>query len=139
MTSKIVKRNRKYELKDFDLTNNPEFVFKKLIIDGTCQIDQFISELERDSMRQRYLKRIIAIMDSLRSTRNLPISKFRNIKNSDMSNLFEFKYEDIRIYVVKKRPNVFIALGGYKSHQESDIARLVRIAKDDEFKEIANI
>lgn len=37
------------------------------------------------------------------------------------------KKNDIRVYVIMRKPNVFVVLGGYKGEQNSDIKRIKKL------------
>lgn len=40
------------------------------------------------------------------------------------------KKNDIRVYVIMRKPNVFVVLGGYKGEQNSDIKRIKKLFND---------
>ena len=40
------------------------------------------------------------------------------------------KKNDIRVYVIMRKPNVFVVLGGYKGEQNSDIKRIKKSFND---------
>lgn len=50
--------------------------------------------------------------------------KFRQIKDVGRKDVFEFKKDLLRVYVIKQSPNMIIVLGGYKRNQIDDIRRL---------------
>ncbi len=119
-----------YSREKFDLVFNDEFVFYKLIIDDWCQFDEFIAEIEKNVRNSKSFHGIIALMDSFSSRVMLPKTKFRHICAEERHDLFEFKKDDIRVYVIKGESDITIAMGGYKKEQKSDISRLKRNLKD---------
>ncbi len=54
----------------------------------------------------------------------LPNTKFRQIVNVKRPDVFEFKKNKLRIYIVFQEPSVYIVMGGYKNTQRKDIASL---------------
>ena len=42
-------------------------------------------------------------------------------------NVYEFKKNDIRVYVILERPDVFVILGAYKSNQDLDIKKIDKL------------
>lgn len=41
--------------------------------------------------------------------------------------VYEFKKDDIRIYVIKKYPSIFVILGAYKGTQDKNISRINKL------------
>lgn len=114
----------------FDLVNNVEYTFYKLMIDGECPLDNFLQEVEADLDCSANLNRIIAMMDMFSKHIMLPQTKFRQIKGMNRSDLFEFKCNNLRVYVVLCAPDVFVVCGGFKRNQKKDIKRLKRQLRD---------
>lgn len=56
----------------------------------------------------------------------LPESKHRIIKDAEQRDIWEFKKNNIRVYVVKTMKEVYIVMGGYKADQKRDIERVKR-------------
>lgn len=62
----------------------------------------------------------------------LPKTKFNHIvggKNNP-GNVFEFKKNNIRVYVMLKDPDVIVILGGFKNSQKKDIERVLVLSRD---------
>lgn len=116
----------------FDLVHNPQYEFHKVVINGQCLIDDFINHInERGNKKEKSaLASIISNMDMLTDRTMLPKEKFRPIKNMGRDDVFEFKKDSLRIYIIKQRPNVFVILGGYKTKQDKDINKLARLVAD---------
>lgn len=66
-------------------------------------------------------------MDSLSPSNLLPKTKFWSIKCKKCKNVYEFKKNDIRVYVILERPDVFVILGAYKSNQDLDIKKIDKL------------
>lgn len=60
----------------------------------------------------------------------LPKTKFRQIKGAASNHFYEFKKNDIRVYVAKISPDIFVLLGGHKGTQKRDIKSLDRLFSD---------
>lgn len=115
-----------------DVRNENGFSFLKLHIDGKCQFEEFynqIREHRQNSQDAKSLDKIIALMDFYGATL-LPKEKFRMIKDSSRNDVFEFKAKNIRVYVVIRKPEVFIVMGGYKANQEKDIEKVLSRIKE---------
>lgn len=120
----------KYTRKRFPLVHNDTYDFYTLSVNGHCLFEEFLSELKDEAQDAKKLHKIYLSMNVLGGEARLPKSKFRHIEDAKIKNLWEFKQKDIRVYVVKESPDVYIILGGYKGNQDKDIKRLKIIAKD---------
>lgn len=78
---------------------------------------------------------IISYMDSISDRILLPQKKFRHIESSVRDDIYEFKYDPYRVYVIKQKPDMYIVLGGYKKNQSKDILRLEARIKDFKLQE----
>lgn len=96
-----------YKTVKYDDVNNPQYSFYKLIIDGVCHFDEFLQGIDKNSADRKVYNAIIRYMDSITDQIRLPRTKFRQIEDSGRSDLFEFKKDRIRIYVIKQRPDFF--------------------------------
>lgn len=118
-----------YNAKPLDLVCNPTYTFYELFINGKSPFRDFIDDIAKGSRDEKTLKKIISYMDTLSPSLMLPKTKFRQIKGTGRNDLFEFKKDDMRIYVAMKLPSVFVVLGGYKGNQDADIKRLKMLLK----------
>lgn len=118
----------KYEIRKFEPVNNKEYDFYEVAVNGKYHCQNFIDGLNQ-TQDVKKLHNIYAYMDSFSSSL-LPSSKFRAIKGLKRNDVFEFKKNDIRIYVIKKKPNVFVILGGFKGNQDKDINRIDKLFND---------
>lgn len=114
----------------FDLTNNPNYTYYRLFVDGKCEFDDFLQEVNKNVADKKNMNAIIAYMDSL-SAQLLPSIIYNHIESGERHDLYEFKKKNLRVYVIDQRPNIYIVMGGYKSTQKKkDIPRLIRKTKD---------
>lgn len=63
---------------------------------------------------------------------------FRPVKGTGRKDVFEFKVKRkgtnaVRVYVIKKRPDMLILLGGSKNSQDKDIRRVANLVRDINF------
>ena len=119
-----------YCIKPYEDVNNPQYNFHKLYIDGVCQYDDFLEEIERNANDKKLFNGIIRYMDCISDQVRLPKTKFNHIVSNDRSDIFEFKKDRLRVYVIKQKPNFFIVIGGYKGTQKNDIDNLKSRIKD---------
>ena len=119
-----------YRTELFDLTNNPNYTYYRLFVDGKCEFDDFLQEVNKNVADKKNMNAIIAYMDSL-SAQLLPSTIYNYIESGERHDLYEFKKKNLRVYVIDQRPNIYIVMGGYKSTQKKkDIPRLIRKTKD---------
>lgn len=113
-----------YKIKPFDMVKCSEFKYYKLIINGKCQFDDFINDVSCNAIEKSNMKRILSFMEHFSSNLLLPKTKFNSIKGVGRSDVFEFKNGNLRVYVIKQTPDMYIILGGYKKNQSKDIENL---------------
>lgn len=118
----------KYEMRRFKPVNNVDYDFLEVSVNGKYHCQNFIDGI-KDEIDKKKLIKIYAYMD-LFSSKLLPSTKFRQIKGLRRNDVYEFKDKDIRIYFIKKKPNMFIILGGYKGTQNKDINRIDNLFND---------
>jgi putative component of toxin-antitoxin plasmid stabilization module len=95
--------------------------FKKLIIDGVCQYDEFCAQIEKDGNLKKQLIGIFSNMNQVAQMKRLPREKFRDITpQKEQIKEFEIKKGDLRVYVIKEQGHI-VVLGGKKSTQVEDI------------------
>lgn len=109
----------------FDDVSNPNSDFYLLYKNGRCYFEEFVESLKQKSDLDE-LDKIRALMDS--DISRLPPSKYRHIIGNkyDRKDVYEFKSKHLRIYVIKKNPDFYLILGGYKKGQEKDISKIFR-------------
>lgn len=121
---------RDYETKPYEDVNNPQYRFYKLYVDGVCQFEQFIEEISQNAADVKLFSALIAYMDNLTDSNRFPATKFNHIEDSRRCDMFEFKKDRLRIYVIKQKPDIYIVVGGFKVTQKKDIKLLKSLIKD---------
>lgn len=101
-----------------------------MYVDGVCQFDDFLEEITGNARYNKWFGSIVAYMEFISDRNLLRKDKFRHIHETGRNDVFEFKKEDLRVYVVKKKPDMYIILGGYKGNQKNDINLLKERLKD---------
>lgn len=116
----------------FDLVHNDEYAFYKLVFNGKCHFDDFCKEVETVATRRKAFANIIQYMGLFRRSRRLPCTKFNIIRGLKRNDVYEFKSNDLRVYVVIdfSHCDVYVALGGDKGEQKRNIARLSGLLGD---------
>lgn len=117
-----------YCTQKFDLIHNESYTYYKLYINNKCQFDEFCEEVKRRVSDNESLQAIYGYMELLGAL-PLPESKHRIIKDAKQRDIWEFKKNSIRVYVVKTMKEVYIVMGGYKADQKRDIERVKRRVK----------
>ena len=100
--------------------------FYKLRVDGVCQFDEFLEEVYRVDVTRKRMASIIRRMEWF-GNKPMPDGTFGYIEGIDSKDIFEFRKDNIRVYVKVIKPNVYIILGGYKNDQKKDIQKVKRI------------
>ncbi len=117
-----------YCTQKFDLIHNESYTYYKLYINNKCQFDEFCEEVKRRVSDNESLQAIYGYMELLGAL-PLPESKHRIIKDAEQRDIWEFKKNSIRVYVVKTMKEVYIVMGGYKADQKRDIEMVKRRVK----------
>ena len=115
----------KYELRKFEPVNNKTYQFQEVSVNGKYLFQEFLENLKD----QRDIKKLINLYSymGMLSASMLPKSKFRHIEGLKRNDVYEFKKDDIRVYVIMQRPSVFVVLGAYKGTQNKDIKRIDKL------------
>ena len=119
-----------YKTEPYEDVDNPQYTFHKLYIDGVCHFDEFLTTIEKNAADKKLFNYIIQYMDGITDQNRYPATKFNHIEDDNRSDIFEFKKDRLRVYVIKQKPNFFIVLGGYKGKQKKDIKVLKSLIKD---------
>jgi len=107
-------------------------VFEKLLIDDSCQFDEFIKEVSLNKRYNKEVGKLYAYMEHVANIKLLPNTKYKPLKPTKNSKVdeYEFKTKNLRVYCIKKAGGKLIILGGYKNHQPGDLRRLRSIIAD---------
>ncbi len=110
-----------------DFVNNPLFKFYKVMVKGKSPFDEFVGQLTQKKDLDNFAS-IVALMDMF-SNRPLPKTMFNHIigDGRDRNDIYEFKKNNLRVYVMLQKPNVFLLLGGFKTGQKQDVKRLFKL------------
>ena len=123
-----------FALENIDEVKNGACSFFKLSYNGRCFYDEFCEEIGNNAIEKKQLNIIRTYMNLMAETNlQLPSVKFNSIKQGNKVIAYEFKSKDLRIYVVKQDPNIFVILGGHKKNQNKDIDYLKKHILSDEF------
>ena len=107
----------KYQVRKFEPVNNSSYQFFEVAVNGKFQFQEFVDNLKDEQRDLKKLNAIYGYMDSLSPS----------IKCKKCKNVYEFKKNDIRVYVILERPDVFVILGAYKSNQDLDIKKIDKL------------
>lgn len=115
-----------YHLCPLDDIGNPKYEFYFLYKNGCCFCKEFIDSLQQKSDIDE-LAELLAIMGKV-DNNNLPQSKYRHITGGkrDRKDVYEFKTKHLRLYAIKKEPDYYLVVAGYKKGQDKDIAKVFR-------------
>lgn len=103
--------------------------FKKLVIDGICQYDEFCREIRANGNLEKQLVGMLNNMNQVAQMKRLPKEKFKDITpTKETVKEFEIKKGDLRVYVIKEQGHI-VVLGGKKSTQDEDIKQFRSIKK----------
>ena len=106
--------------------------FYKLLENGKAQIDAFYDLICKNECLLKDFRGILACMDYVAETDSkMPKTKVNSIKDKGKDIAIEFKKNTLRVYCIKKAPNVLIVLGGFKKEQGADINKLKRFIKEN--------
>lgn len=118
-----------YKTEVLDIVNNPSYTYYKLYVNDRCYFEDFYNEVMEDVKGSNDMASIVSLMENL-GAQLLPAAKFNHIHDAKRSDLFEFKKNKLRVYVIKQEPVIYVVMGGYKNEQKSDIAKLKKRVKD---------
>lgn len=105
----------------------------KLRVDGICEFDEFVAEMEKTGRGRKLLASIMQILSYVAAGNRLPDDKFKPLKRGkgDLIPDYEVKkkskFRTVRIYLFKDGDNQIIVNVGNKKNQIDGIARLRRI------------
>lgn len=117
----------KYEEKIFEPINNKTYEFREVSVNGRFLFQESIDNLKDTPKDMKKIMQIYAYMNEFSPSTLLPKTKFRQIKGVKRDDVYEFKKDDIRIYVIKRYPSIFVILGAYKGTQDKSINRIDKL------------
>lgn len=119
----------KYQKRKFEPVNNKYYQFYEVSVDGKFHFQEFVDSLKDEQKDLKKLNAIYGYMDSFSPHNLLPKKIFRPIECKKCKNVYEFKKNDIRVYVIFDKPDVFVILGAYKATQKLDTKRIDSLFK----------
>lgn len=115
-----------FAVENYEPVCGEKLTFYKLCNNGTFQIDEFEQKLT--NRESKSFRSIISYMDIMaENDRLLPDTIFKKIKGIDSHKVYEYRKDNIRVYVLKQAPHVIVILGGYKTKQTKNIKQVTRI------------
>jgi putative component of toxin-antitoxin plasmid stabilization module len=119
----------KFALETIDSISGKQ-VFEKLIIDETCQFDEFEKRIVKNPKYKSELASLYLYMEEVAKGNSLPKRKFKDITpDKETVKEYEFKSNNLRIYAIKKENGKIIILAGTKNKQNKDIRKFRGIKK----------
>ena len=106
--------------------------FFKLLVDGTCEYDEFEKEIINEGNLKRELTTIITRMHEIADLKSMPQNKFKDITpKKDNNKEYEIKTKHLRVYLFhEKNTGRVIVYGGKKGTQQADIKHFRNIKKE---------
>ena len=126
----VITKQMKYQTRKIDIINNHDYIqFYELELNGKRLFSEFQEELI-DAKDKKSFETILTLMENFSFNQKLPKEKFRPIKSIKRKNVYEFKKNNIRVYVLMQEPDMFVILGGYKADQKKDIHKVDLYTKE---------
>lgn len=119
-----------YKLEPFDIIRNAHYKFHEMRINGRCYFSEFYESIKKEKQSLKNMDYIFALMENFRPDLLLPKEKFRQVENLGRNDLFEFKKNNIRVYVIKKEPDMLVVLGGSKNTRQAHYKWMKKALKD---------
>ena len=104
----------------------------KLLVNGTCEYDEFEKQIEADGNLKSELITIETRLYDIADLKSLPQTKFRDITPKNASNKeYEIKTRNLRVYLFhEKNTGRVIVCGGKKGTQKADIKHFRNIKRE---------
>jgi hypothetical protein len=119
------------EIKEFDTKQK----VNKLLREGRCYYDEFISATKRDANLSKELGDLYAVIEYLANGKQpqLPTTRYRKLEIGSKLKLaiYEAKSRHLRMYLFHESgTGQILILGGKKTEQTENIEKIKRIAKE---------
>lgn len=104
----------------------------KLVINKSCQIDEFEHEISPESTLANEVDKLYNILKKVCDLKMLPKTMFRLIHAKELPfQLYEAKSKNLRFYLIKlEKTGKVILLGGRKNNQKADLKYLIKLVND---------
>ncbi len=120
-------RSDEFKLKKLNI-QNPDYTFYEALKNDKSFFDEFVKEI-RQAADKTSLAAIFNLMARLRKSSMLPYKLFHRIgpnNKGDREDIYEFKKNNLRVYVALLPNDVVVLLGGFKKNQDGDIEKVFR-------------
>lgn len=107
---------------------NGERRFFKLIENTQCQWNEFCILIEKEGTWEEQLDLLKTRMDEVSKNKTLPYKKCHKMDSPD-NDSYEFKTDNLRVYVLLNDNEYIIVHAGKKSNQAKDIVKYRAIKK----------
>lgn len=106
--------------------------FFKLLINGTCEYDEFEKEIQTEGNLKSELTTIESRLHEIADLKLLPKTKFRDITPKNANNKeYEIKTRHLRVYLFhEEKTGHVIVCGGKKGTQKADIKHFQKIKNE---------
>lgn len=120
-----------FALQEIDEIRGKLKIFK-LLIDDSCEYDEFEKIIETEGNLKSELKTIITRLHEIADLKSLPKTKFKDITpKNDLNKEYEIKTHHLRVYLFhEKITGRVIVCGGKKGTQKEDIKHFRKIKKE---------
>lgn len=131
----------KFSIRLSDRIGETRIKLYKLVINKTCQIDEFEDLLRQEGRLIPELRQIYSVIEDTCNLVSLPKTKFRHLKMETLPyQLYEAKSKNLRFYLMKlEKTGRVILLGGRKSKQCADLKYLEGLIKEIHSRGITNL
>jgi hypothetical protein len=122
----------KFSIRISDRIGHTRIKLYNLVINKTCQIDEFEDEISSESSLANEVDKLYNILRKVCDLKMLPKTMFRLIHTREIPfQLYEAKSKNLRFYLIKlEKTGKVIVLGGRKNNQKADFKYLVKLVND---------
>ncbi len=126
-----------FDLREIEAIQKGKLRFLKLVEPKYCRFDEFVYNI-RKGKQTNFTKELNTIFSRMQimaeKDQIMPSTWFKPVKDRGRAVAYEFKTKSLRVYCVKKEPDVIVVLGGFKKNQKKDIAQLIKLINSDLFQ-----
>lgn len=120
-----------YTVKEIDIVRNTNGItFYKMLFDDKCLFDDFVEATNSVKADKEHFASMVAWLDCYSPHLLMPRTRINHIDDVGRSDVIEFKKDNLRIYAIAQKPNIFVILGGYKTDQKKDIKHIKNLIKN---------
>lgn len=120
-----------YTVQKIDIIHNENGItFYKMLFDDKCLFDEFVNAVNSVNADKGHFISLVKWLDCYSPNLYMPKTKIQHIEDVGRKDIFEFKKDNLRIYAILQKPNVFVILGGYKNNQKNDIKHIKKLMSE---------